>query len=95
MKSSRKHRFKEHPKEKYFHDKFKIVFEQSYEAKKILSGIIYGWKDSEQTVPNNLLTENEENVCLNMITWLGSPVGQEFLHSCGFVNKDKIKRILD
>lgn len=30
------------------------------------------------------MNKNEEDICLNLIQWLGSPVGQSFLNNCGF-----------
>lgn len=86
MKSNKEYRFEDNPKEKQFHDKFKEMFERDNMAKTSLSGIIFGWKN-EGTVPNRYLTNAEENICLNLIQWLGSPVGQDFLNECGFKEK--------
>ena len=89
MKTNKEYRFKENPKEQEFHDKFKQMFEISNTTRNLLSAIIFGWKDASQNYPNEYLTDKEEDICLNLIQWLGSPVGQRFLDSCGFVLKNK------
>lgn len=88
MKSNKEYRFKDNPKEQVFHNKFKERFAMSDRTRNSLSAIIFGWKDASINYPNQYLTEKEEDICLNLIQWLGSPVGQEFLDSCGFVKKD-------
>ena len=88
MKSNKEYRFEDNPKEQVFHDKFKEMFEISSTTRNTLSSIIFGWKDASINYPNKYLTQKEEDICLNMIQWLGSPVGLSFLHSCGFVKKD-------
>jgi hypothetical protein len=88
MKSNKEHRFQDNPKEQEFHDKFKEMFEISSTTRNSLSAIIFGWKDASINYPNQYLTDKEEDICLNLIQWLGSPVGQGFLDSCGFVKKD-------
>jgi hypothetical protein len=85
MKSYKEHRLKENQKEQEFHDKFKEMFESSNTTRNVLSAIIFGWKNDSQNYPKKFLTEREEDICLNLIQWLGSPVGQGFLKSCGFV----------
>jgi len=80
MKTNKKYRFNDNPKEKELHDKFIDMFENN----KTLSAIIFGWENDRQITPSRYLTENEENICLNLIQWLGSPVGQSFLLECGF-----------
>lgn len=88
MKSNKEYRFKDNPKEQEFHDKFKEYFELSGTTRNALSAVVFGWKDASQNYPTNYLTENEEDICLNLIQWLGSPVGQRFLDSCGFIDKN-------
>lgn len=88
MKSNKEYRFKNNPKEQEFHDKFKEMFERDNRAKTILSAIVFGWENDEQKYPKEYLTDKEEDICLNLIQWLGSPVGQRFLDSCGFVPKN-------
>lgn len=67
---------------------FKRMFERDNMAKTTLSAIVFGWKNNRQNYPNQYLTDKEEDICLNLIQWLGSPVGQGFLDSCGFVPKN-------
>lgn len=86
MKSNKEYRFEDNPLEKVFHDNFKDRFEKDY---KTLSAIIFGWENDRQTIPKQYLTELEEAICLNLIQWLGSPVGQGFLKDCGFVHKNE------
>lgn len=88
MKSNKEYRFKDNPKEKEFHDKFKEMFERDNSANKTLSAIVFGWENDRQQYPKYYLSENEEDICLNLIQWLGSPVGQGFLESCGFIDKN-------
>jgi hypothetical protein len=89
MKTNKEYRFNDNPKEKEFHDKFKQLFERDTT---LLSAIIFGWSDNIQKHPKDFLTDKQEDVCLNLIQWLGSPVGQEFLDSCGFtLTKTNIK----
>jgi hypothetical protein len=84
MKTNKEYRFKDNPKEKEFHDKFIEMFTRDRSANTTLSAIVYGWKNDSQTIPEKYLDEDEENICLNIIQWLGSPVGQGFLDNCGF-----------
>ena len=84
MKTNKEYRFKDNPKEKEFHDKFIEMFKRDSSANRCLSAIIFGWENDNQTTPERYLTDDEENICLNLIQWLGSPVGQSFLKECGF-----------
>ena len=85
MKTNKEYRFESNPKEKEFHDKFKALFDSDGNEKTTLSGIIFGWNDNNnRTFPKDYLTGREEDICLNLIQWLGSPVGQAFLNMCGF-----------
>jgi len=81
MKSNKEYRFETNEMEKIFHDKFKGKFENDNTT---LSAIIFGWEDKYQKYPNKYLTETEEDICLTLIQWLGSPVGQGFLDDCGY-----------
>lgn len=89
MKTNKQYRLNDNPQEQIFHDKFKDMFEHDNMSKKTLSAIIFGWSDGTQNIPIQNLTEDEESICLNLIQWLGSPVGQGFLESCGFTSKNK------
>jgi hypothetical protein len=84
MKTNKEYRFKDNPKEKEMHDKFIEIFKRDSSANRCLSAIIFGWQNDNQTTPERYLTDDEENICLNLIQWLGSPVGQSFLSECGF-----------
>jgi hypothetical protein len=76
MKSNKEYRLTTNPMEKTFHDSFKEKFGKDPDT---LSAIIHGWKDDSQDIPVKELTTEEQSICLNMIQWLGSPVGQRFL----------------
>ena len=84
MKSNKEYRFENNPLEKVFHDEFLKEFSDKVD----LSAVCFGWSNDYQTHPKNFLTEQEEDVCLSLIQWLGSPVGQGFLSTCGFIKKD-------
>lgn len=86
MTENKEYRFKDNPKEQEFYEKFKARFKHN-DFNFTLSAIIYGWRDEMQDYPKQFLTSNEEKICLNLIQWLGSPVGQGFLDECGFVPK--------
>lgn len=89
MKSNKEYRFKDNEKEQEFHDKFKEMFERDNMSKTTLSGIVFGWDNDMQHYPKEYLTEREEDIILNVIQWLGSPVGQGFLEKCGYTKKTK------
>lgn len=79
MKSNKEYRFKNNPIEKVFHDKF---LEKFVNGNKDLSAIVFGWSNVHQTTPIKLLTTEQEDICINLIQWLGSHVGQVFLEDC-------------
>ena len=87
MEGNKIYRHESNPKEKELHDKFIAMLNRS-EMGDNLSAIIFGWQNDRQNIPKKWLTEYEESICLNLIQWLGSPVGQGFLRSCGFELKD-------
>ena len=83
MKGTKQYRWESNPKEKQFHDKFiEELFYSDGRAREILSSIVFG--SNERGIPESNLTEREEIICINLIQWLGSPVGQGFLMECGF-----------
>ena len=87
MKTNNEHRL-ENIKEKEFHDKFIQMFTTiNGTDTSSLSGIVYGWDPEFAGRPKEYLTEKEENICVSLIQWLGSPVGWNFLNNCGFVPK--------
>lgn len=85
MKSNNEHRFKDNPLEELFHDEFLKMFEGKID----LSAIVFGFSNGTQAYPKEFLIDREENICLTLIQWLGSPVGQGFLDKCGFELKKK------
>ncbi len=78
MKSNKEYRFKDNPKEKEFHDNFSAIFNSDNMANVTLSAIIFGWQNDRQNFPKKILTDYEKDICINLIQWLGSPVGQSF-----------------
>ena len=84
LESDKKYRFKDNPKETDFHDKFIDMYYNNTSSHKTLSAIVNGWSNTNQNIPNEYLSEKEENICLNIIQWLGSSVGQSFINGCGF-----------
>lgn len=89
MKGTKQYRFNDNPTEQLFHDKFIEKFTRDSQAEKTLSGIVNGWDDNKQYRPIEYLTDKEQTICVNLIQWLGSPVGQSFLRECGFENNNK------
>lgn len=85
METKKAYRLADNPKEKELHDKFKKEFERDNLK---LSAIVFGWGNNNQSYPKDWLSEREEDICLSLIQWLGSHVGQSFLDSCGFTLKD-------
>jgi len=79
MKSFKEYRHRSNPKEKEFHDKFL----QDHSKGVDMSLIVFGHVGNG-TRPLGYLTPREEDIVLSTIQWLGSPVGQGFLNSCGF-----------
>jgi hypothetical protein len=88
MIEHKKWRHEGNPQEKILFDKFMEYF-LTQPSRRDLAGIIFGWHSSSQSVPNDYLTEREEIICTNMIQWLGSPIGMNFLRECGFELKQK------
>lgn len=84
MKTNKEYRFIDNPKEQEFHDKFKEMFNNNSVT---LNAVIFGWRDDCQNYPKDHLSAKEKDICINLIQWLGSPVGQGFLNNCGFITK--------
>lgn len=85
MKSYKTHRFKNNHKEKEFHDNF--LKEHNRKGYQDMDLIVFG-HESTSLKPNDYLTDREKQIVLSTIQWLGSPVGQNFLDSCGFIKKE-------
>lgn len=84
MKSNKEYRWTDNPKEKEFHDKFIERFKRYNSATKELSAVVFGWANDRQNTPKEYLSSRDADICLNLVQWLGSPVGQGFLNNCGF-----------
>lgn len=89
LKSIKTYRHNSNPEEKLFHDNFIEMFYRDGSVRKTLSAIVNGWSDTRQNTPEKYLSDKEEVVCINIIQWLGSPVGQGFLRNCGY---EKVSR---
>jgi hypothetical protein len=76
------HRFRDNPDERRF---AKAWREQQHG--KTLDYLLTP-SDSDQRFPLPA-TERDEVVAATVVQWLGSPVGQNFLSSCGFVRARK------
>ena len=82
------HRHKSNPKEKELHDKFKAeIIEYKYSQDQI-HRLVFGHSNNN-IIPNDYLSDREQQIVLSAIQWLGSPVGQSFLKSCSFEQSNK------
>lgn len=79
MKGTKQYRFEDNPLEKLFHDRFIEMMARDKRSRETLSAIVSGWSNDKQNEPKKHLTEEEETICINLIQWLGSPVGQGFV----------------
>lgn len=84
MKGFKEYRHERNPKEKEFHDKF--LKDHNREGYCDMDMIVFGCTNTSM-MPNDYLTDREKQIVLSTIQWLGSPVGQGFLDSCGFDEK--------
>jgi hypothetical protein len=82
MKSLKEYRLKTNPQEKVFVDKFIKQFNNNNNP----DLIVFGHSEKSMS-PNDYLTDREKDIVLSVIQWLGSPVGQGFLDTCGFQPK--------
>lgn len=81
MKGHKTHRHKQYPKEKEIHDLFVERFcKQPEQVERIVLPI------DEKGRPKGALTDNEIELIISAIQWIGSPVGRSFLRDCGFVD---------
>jgi hypothetical protein len=79
MNTFKEHRFENNPQEKIFVDKFIEQHNTSVDPDLIVFGHL-----NNSMSPKDYLSDREKNIVLSVIQWLGSPVGQNFLESCGF-----------
>lgn len=85
--SFNKHRFVNNPKEKEIHDKFKRqILKNKYS---LLDKLVFGSRDEAQQIPNAYLSNREKQIALTVVQWLGSPIGEMFLDTCGYELKGK------
>lgn len=82
MKSFKEHRFEKNPQEKKFVYEFLKQHNQSVDP----DLIVFGHPNNSMS-PKDYLSDREKDIVISVIQWLGSPVGQSFLDSCGFVPK--------
>ncbi len=73
MKSNKEYRFKNNPKEKEFHDKFKEMFDVSSTTLNSLSALIFGWENDRQSYPKEYLTEKGRRYLLKLNSMARKP----------------------
>jgi hypothetical protein len=78
----KEHRFEHNPKEKELNEKFQTFHNR--EGYSDMDFIVFGTSPYSSTKPAKYLTDREKQIVVSTIQWLGSPVGQGFLLSCGF-----------
>ena len=83
MEGTKQYRFEQNPEEKLFHDAFVKEFKDPTDIARVVFGTTDGYN------PKDWTTEREQTICVNLIQWLGSPVGEGFLRELGYV-KNKI-----
>jgi len=81
MEGYKTYRHESNPKEKELHDKF-IQNNKYIDIERIV------FPQSETFVSEHILSEREMKIVISTIQWLGSPVGEGFLRSCGFKLKE-------
>ncbi len=84
MKGFKTHRHEHNTDEKLLHD----TFINEHGSDTDMSLIVFG--DNGSMNPVNYLTNEEKQIVISTIQWLGSPVGKYFLSQCGF---EKIKQL--
>ena len=88
MKGFKTYRHERNPKEKEFHDTF--VKEHNRRGYQDMDLIVFG-HESNTLLPSDTLTNKEQRIVVSTIQWLGSPVGDSFLRSCGYKLVDEGK----
>ena len=86
MKGNKTYRHKSNPKEKELHDKFLKGHIENRDSN--IDLLVFPPGNDYQTYATDTLSEREKVIMLSTVQWLGSPVGQYFLSTCGFVKKD-------
>jgi len=78
---SKTYRHADNPEEKRFHDAALDMVTRHWSAVTIPL-------NDRGTEPSRYLTEDEEQLVINTLQWLGSPVGQSWLRDMGYESKD-------
>lgn len=76
------HRHAHNPKERQLHDNFVKEYINGYLCANDIRDIVFTTSIGD---PKEYLTDREKRIVISTIQWLGSPVGQGFLNSNGFV----------
>jgi len=84
VKSFKTHRHESNPKEKEFYH----IFMEEHSKGTDMDLIVFG-HPNDSALPKDYLSDREKRIVLSTIQWLGSPVGQGFLNSCGFTQELK------
>lgn len=79
--SYKEDRFKSNPLEQAFVETFAKEHCGYQDVDRIVCGTTNGM------TPKKMLTDEEKRVALSTIQWLGSPVGQGFLRTMGFIKE--------
>lgn len=80
--SPKSYRFHDNPEEERFYNSILDQFDHSFQSLKThVSHILHGTDDSLGNKPKQIASEEEIQLFLLTIQWLGSPVGQSFLES--------------
>jgi hypothetical protein len=85
MEGLKSYRHISNPQEKVFHDTFIKDYNTILATSQIVK-MVDGKGD-----PKEYTTDEERNLMVTTIQWLGSPVGQGFLNKCGFELKKEEK----
>lgn len=80
------HRHENNPKEKELHDKFIERF--ASDGRVDLERIVFNMDDHDNPI-QGYLSDREKRIIVSTIQWLGSPVGNGFLNSCGYELENK------
>lgn len=86
MKGNKTYRHESNPKEKELHDEFikQYVLKHNGDIDYTTLGRISLPLEGNHQTPVTEITDIEVKIMISTIQWLGSPVGQGFLNSCGF-----------
>jgi len=82
MESFKAYRHRNNPQEKLLHDKFL----EQYINETYLDFLIFPAEDGDDGmfISTDTLSKREQKIVLSTVQWLGSPLGRQFLSSCGY-----------